>query len=312
MPRADEEAHLPDLPLNTPAPGHPSSASPSAAGSSSAASSPGTASSPGAASATAPDVDGALAAFAAAGTGAAPTAPDSPRPRTPRRHEDDLSPRAGGVAWPGIAAPAPEKRPLDPRILIGAGAGVLLLAVGIAFFAGRASGAPESGDTADTTSPPVSKDRVALAQHVATALTQSLQRVAHSCKIDVASLRGRPLFEVAYRRCGPPTPTVVQLPPPDPTLDPDPVPDSNPDIPPDDPAPQKPRPSGNSKLQKVDTPSGSGPSSGSICLSGCTRSHRSCTAACGAEPKQGSQYDAYQSCLGGCLKSLSQCKLGCN
>ncbi|MBK8251361.1 MAG: hypothetical protein IPK82_01670 [Polyangiaceae bacterium] len=239
-------------------------------------------------------VDSELAAFTAV---AAP-----PRPR----------PHADAPAWPGTVTKPERPKSIDPKILIGAGAFTLIAAVSIAFFAGRASSANEPGSGSGTTTAVASAhpNQVSIANHVAGALSQSLQRVARSCQIDVGTLGGRSLFEVAYRRCGPlPPQAIVVRQPPDPSLDPDPQPNADPDPPPD-PTPQKPRPA-NNKLQKVDT-NPSGPSPGAGCISGCTKSHSACTSRCGAEPKQGSQYDAYQSCLGGCLKAMSQCKMACN
>lgn len=213
------------------------------------------------------------------------------------------------AAWPGTVRPksAPDVRTMDPRVLLAAGFAMLLTAVAFAFFLGRASSA--SPGESSTTTAELPPDHAPIAQHAAEALGTSLERVARACKIEVASLRGRSLFEVAYRRCGPLPPQPAQ---PRPAAVDDPPPDSDPDSAPD-PAPSK-KTSGaaGNKLQKVDSPSAQGPvSAGGGCLSGCSRAHSTCTSRCGAEPTQSSQYDAYQACLGGCLKAMSQCKLGC-
>ncbi len=142
------------------------------------------------------------------------------------------------------------------------------------------------------------------------ALGISLERVARACKIEVSSLRGRSLFEVAYRRCGPLPPSACgakarpsSTPRPTPTLTPTPTPSP----------PRRRAGGGGNKLQKVDTPPlpGPGGGAGGTCLSRCSKSHSSCTSKCGNEPTQSSLYDAYQACLGGCLKELSACKRGC-
>lgn len=248
------------------------------------------------------DVDGDLAAFMAAGSGAAAkplpgTAPSSPGP-TP--------------AWPGTVragGPPPAKAAPDYRIIAAAGAALLVGAVAIAFFVGRASSAATSdaGSTSDTSAaPPPPGDHAALSQHVVGALGASLERVARDCQIDLGTLQGHSLFEVAYRRCGPlPVQAAAQQRPAyDPGVSGDPIDAPDP--------PRKGRTTGGNKLQKVDaTPAGPGGGSGSTCLSRCQQSHGACTSRCGAEPKQGSQYDAYQACLGGCLKAMSQCKMGC-
>lgn len=257
------------------------------------------------------EVDSDLAAFMAAGSGAA-ARPASAGPTS------SAAP-VSGPAWPGTvraAGPPPAKAPPDYRILAGGGAALLLVAVAVAFFVGRASSASpaESGESATsaTASAKPAGDHAAISQHVVDALGVSLARVARDCQIDLGTLRGRPLFEVAYRRCGPLPPQAVapQRPtynsydPADPNTDPPPA-DAQPD------PPKKGGTAGGKKLQKVDTPSGPGATGGSGCLSRCSQSHGACTSRCGAEPKQGSQYDAYQACLGGCLKALSQCKMGC-
>jgi hypothetical protein len=195
------------------------------------------------------------------------------------------------------------------------GTGILLALIGVAFLAGRASSAQvASGSGTTSGAPPPPSDHVVLSQNVADALGTSLLRVAKACQIDPASLRGRSLFEVAYRRCGPPPAPTAQSrtggydPTPPGPGDPGQAADTDP-------------PAGGKKgsrtsaatkpPQRPDPAAGQPSTSGSSCLTGCSRSHGACTSKCGAEPQQGSQYDAYQSCLGGCLKALSQCKMGC-
>lgn len=258
-------------------------------------------------SATAADVVPASAAVVPASadvvsaSAAGPTIPD------PHAPPASLRPAA---AWPGTARPAskaaPAQKSLDPRILLGAGAAVLIAAVAVAFLVGRASSAAEPA-SGGATATPLPTDHAPIAALAAGALSDSLQRVAKACQIEVASLRGRSLFEVAYRRCGPPPP---------PTSDPRailapyaPLPADDDDDPPAPADSKKPRPN---RLQKADTgPSNPPPVAGTNCLAGCSKDHRSCTAKCGAEPKQSSLYDAYQSCLGGCLKAASRCKMAC-
>lgn len=227
--------------------------------------------------------------------------------------------RPAASAWPAThrsSADAPPSRGPDPRVLMGVGAGILLALIGVAFLAGRASSASVvsgsgSGTTSGAPAPP--SDHVVMSQNVVDALGTSLLRVAKACQIDPGSLRGRSLFEVAYRRCGPlPAPAAQPRTggyDPDPPADPGQPGDADP------PAPtgkKGARTTGaNKPPQRPDPSPGQPNTSGSGCLSGCSRSHGACTAKCGAEPQQGSQYDAYQSCLGGCLKALSQCKMGC-
>jgi len=222
-------------------------------------------------------------------------------------------------AWPGTnsASNADKKLP-NPYVLMAVGTGILLVLIGVAFLAGRASSSSPStasGTTSGNAGPP--PDHVSLSQTAADALGTSLLRVAKACQIDPSTLRGRSLFEVAYMKCGSlptgglpeptgPRPTTYD-PAPDPT---DPAASADPD-----PAPTGGKkgtrpPTKSTKPQALDTPPP--PTGGGGCLPGCSRSHAQCTSRCGAEPQQGSQYDAYQSCLGGCLKALSQCKMGCN
>ena len=225
--------------------------------------------------------------------------------------------RPAASAWPAThrgSGDASSSRGPDPRVLMGVGAGILLALIGVAFLAGRASSAPAGSGSGTTSGAPAPQgDHVVLSQNVVDALSTSLQRVAKACQIDPGSLRGRSLFEVAYRRCGPlPAPTAQQR---TGSYDPDPSADPGQPADPDPPAPtgkKGARTTGTNKPpQRPDPSPGQPNTSGSGCLSGCSRSHGACTGRCGAEPQQGSQYDAYQSCLGGCLKALSQCKMGC-
>ena len=225
-------------------------------------------------------------------------------------------------AWPGTASGAPRREMPNPWILMGAGTVVLLVLIGIAFLAGRASSATEAASGTTTSgAPAVTGDHVFISQIAADALGTSLSRVAKACQIDPSSLRGRSLFEAAYTRCGPPglpqgqgTSTGPRNTGYDPLPEPsDPTEPADPDPSPT-PGKKGTKPAAKStKPQTADTPppptSGGG---GGGCLTGCARSHSQCTSRCGAEPQQGSQYDAYQSCLSGCLKALSQCKMGCN
>ncbi len=233
------------------------------------------------------------------------------------REGPSVGPRPSPAAWPGTHTPtdvSARKGP-DPRVMMAVGTGILLALIGVAFLAGRASSAPLPASGSGTTSgaPVAPGDHVVLSQHVVDALGTSLLRVAKACQIDPSSLRGRSLFEVAYRRCGPlPAPTSQ---PRAVGYDPDPQPvDPGQAADPDPPTGGKKgnRTTGTSKPSQRPDPATAQPSTGgSSCLSSCTRSHGACTSKCGAEPQQGSQYDAYQSCLGGCLKALSQCKMGC-
>lgn len=219
--------------------------------------------------------------------------------------------RTAGPAWPGTVSPAaaaPAKKPLDLRIVIGAGAAVLVGAVVLAFLLGRASSGSGSGAASASGSasaqPPT--DQAEVAQHVVDALGSSLERVAKACQIEASDLRGHSLFEVAYERCGQVPESVVHVRPPRSSGDSGsgantPGPNGKPG-----------RPGGNKKLQRVDDNPGAPSTGGSACLSSCSKNHRSCTAKCGAEPKQSSLYDAYQACLSGCLKAQAQCKQGCN
>jgi hypothetical protein len=231
--------------------------------------------------------------------------------------------RTAGPAWPGTVSPAgaaaPAKKSLDPKILLGAGAAVLVLAVVLAFFIGRASSsgsgtASGAGSTsasgaasasASASAAPTS-DQAEVAQHVVDALGSSLERVAKACQIEANELRGHSLFEVAYERCGQVPESVVHVRPPRHGGDPG----SGANVPP--PTGKQGRPGGGNKLQRVDVGPGAPSTGGSACLSSCAKSHRACTAKCGAEPKQSSLYDAYQACLSGCLKASAQCKQGCN
>ena len=239
----------------------------------------------------------------------------------------DLAPASRGVApagseaprsaaWPGTRPAQPAeaaKKAPDPRVLMGIGAGVLLVLIGVAFLAGRASSSSGSG-SASGSGEAAPSDRVEIAQTAANALGTALLRVAKACQIDPATLRGRSLFEVAYRRCGP----LPQQAPTGPRIgggiDPPDVDPTTPTAPLD---PVDPQPTPGKKGKPGGAKPGSDPAptqpstGGSSCLSNCQRSHSSCTSRCGAEPQQGSQYDAYQSCLSGCLKALSQCKMGC-
>lgn len=206
----------------------------------------------------------------------------------------------------------------NPWLLMGAGAVVLLLLIGVAFLAGRASSSPQTASGTTSGAVPVAGDHVLISQIAADALGTSLSRVAKACQIDPSTLRGRSLFQVAYTRCGPPGLPQGQgtsTGPRNTGFDPLPEPTDPTDPPAPDPTPTpgkkgtKPTPK-STKPQAADTPPPT--PGGGGCLTGCARSHSTCTSHCGAEPQQGSQYDAYQSCLGGCLKALSQCKMGCN
>lgn len=234
-------------------------------------------------------------------------------PKPLRAARDIASSPAGSAAWPGTVRPSPPKdaKNMDPRVLLAAGFAMLLTAVAFAFFLGRASSAsPNSSGSGATAAAEIPPDQAPIALHAAASMGLALERVARACKIEVGSLRGRSLFEVAYRRCGPP-------PAPAPALpvtqdDPTPDPDADPPADPARPAKKTGVAAGN-RLQKVDSaPSPVPGAGGGGCLSGCSRAHSQCTSRCGAEPTQSSQYDAYQACLGGCLKAMSQCKLGCN
>jgi len=46
-------------------------------------------------------------------------------------------------------------------------------------------------------------------------------------------------------------------------------------------------------------------------MKNCMRVQEECVQACGPEPKDASQYDAFLGCTGKCIKSSSRCRTSC-
>lgn len=212
------------------------------------------------------------------------------------------------------AAPAePAKSKIDPRLLAAVG-GLTLIGGLIAFVAGRSARQAEAG-------PRVSIRKDGPSDRVRARFEKSLLQVARDCEVVGSQLNEPSVFDRALERCGKdfarPKPTPEPPKPERSVLDLPPEPSASADAPPEPSAtaaaprataprdPQAPRAPAAPKAPKAPVDPDRG------CVSRCESGHRTCKSACGAEPQQGSQFQAYQACLGRCLSSVSQCRLGC-
>lgn len=221
----------------------------------------------------------------------------------------DLPPGAPSPAAPPSAAapwPSPQDarygrdarppRGLDARILV-AVAGLMVVAVGIAFAAGRVSSpeATESAAAASASAPASAAARRpdGVAVRAADAVSRSLDNVSRAC-----ALRGveqAEVLEAALAECGPGSPARRPR---------GPLPGSEPA-----PTPTAEAPAPVGAVPRAGTPDPTGP--GGPCLSGCDASHGACRAACGPEPQHATEYAPHQQCLAKCLATASKCRLGC-
>ncbi len=214
-------------------------------------------------------------------------APSSARPAS------SAASSVGANPWQPRPRQAP--RALDARILI-AVAGLMVVAAGIAFAAGRVS----SGDATATLPPnpaatatgaPRRPDGPAV--RAADAMGRSLSNVSRACE-----LRGIAPGEVlvaALADCGPGgVARRPRRPPPDPDAAP---------------APPEPAPVNAAPPRAADPSAAAIP--GGPCLADCDSRHGGCRSGCGAEPQHATEYAPHQQCLAKCLAAASKCRLGC-
>jgi hypothetical protein len=179
----------------------------------------------GVADATAPSAAGGPAISPPASPAAVPPEP-AISTRAPAPTESSGTGALPSAAWPGTVpnAPPPQagSRGVDPRLLIIVPA-LTLLAVIIAFIAGRAGSGPEPSAPAAPSSAPQAagtaepeaggSDDDGPAARVSDAILRSLANVARACEIP---LRGPATEEVllqAFDQCGPPPPELPRFDP---------------------------------------------------------------------------------------------------
>ena len=201
---------------------------------------------------------------------------------------------------PAPAAP----RGVNPTILV-AVSGLMVLGVGIAYLAGRASsGAPAPSANAGAPAPSaISSARRrggGPAGRAAQVFTRSLAHVAKACEVPLFGEPESDVLASAFAQCGPQPLGASRDGPRRPQAITHPAP-RDPEPPPSPP----PREGG-------DRPTDPPPSGGGSCIGGCDVAHKSCRSSCGPEPKQSSLYGGYQDCLGKCLSRASSCRRNCN
>lgn len=228
-------------------------------------------------------------------TPAEPGSLASGEPAPPSRAAPPSASGPASASWPLqnlSAASDPPKRGLEPR-LVAITAACLALAVVVAFVAGivwsRQQPVADGG--------PGTRSE-GLAGHAATAMESALIDVARGCGLEVPKVLGRDVLRVAQAGCGHPV-TVAGRPPPG--FDPNAV-----DPPKLDGGPATVRrpapPSGGAVTPKA-------PSDG--CRDECKSERNACKSACGDEPRDASDYEAWQGCNGKCLAAESKCRQGC-
>ena len=214
-------------------------------------------------------------------------------------------------AWPGVTSMGREPRAasggVDPRIFV-AVAGLMVAAVAIAYFAGRASSAPGSGDATPvaSASAPRSAHSDGPAALAADAIGRSFANLARVCELPSSAGVNTLVFARVFERCGPSAPSRRSSATPAfdagaGTAEPTGVAGGSAE-------PTSPR--GRRPGRGGDQAPGEAPAAKG-CMGGCDAQHSGCRARCGPEPTESSAYDGYQRCLGRCLSDASRCRLGC-
>jgi hypothetical protein len=216
-------------------------------------------------------------------------------------------PSAPLAPFPGTVVPAPPRQPgIDPKILIGVAAAMLLV-TGLAFGAGiLLSNRKEAAKTASSSTE--GPRRPGPARMAAAIFESALGEVAERCEVEVDGPLTRDVLEFVQKDCGPAskageptkrhstthrasdTSTASDFDQPPPTKKQPKQTD------PDDPRPPP-------------LPVPKSPSTG--CMNGCKSQRDGCVNACGGEPGDASQYDAWQSCKSRCFSSESRCRMSC-
>jgi hypothetical protein len=191
--------------------------------------------------------------------------------------------------------PPPKRDGLDPRLLYGVAAAMLVV-TGVAFGAGMLL---SERTRAASSAPAASAAPPSPAKMAARILVDALGHVADGCDIEVDGPATKDILAFVQRECGPAsghTKAAKTL------RDGDaadrsyrtkkrPDPDAADTDAPVRPPPRRPARSG--------------------CITSCAREHSSCVSSCGPEPGDANQYDAWQSCSSKCLAAESRCRLGC-
>lgn len=209
---------------------------------------------------------------------------------------------APGLAPQAVPTTAPSRAGLGAwahtqrRWLLAAGGGALLVAMVVAFVAGRASSGPDADQDALPAADPASPAPVA--KVAAEQLSAAVTAVAEACGVADARGPAKQVLANAFRACS--GPDARRLGPPRaarPALTAGPSTDgARPTTAPAQPPRDRPAPA----------PRRSG------CLDRCEQQHQRCKQSeCGAEPASGSAYSEHQRCLSRCLTKASKCRLRC-
>lgn len=266
----------------------------------------------------APDAGEVRVAPAEAAAPAPEAAPPPPEPPSveapPASLRQPPSSRVGGFRLEP-EPPAP-RAGVDPRILYGAVAGMVLLAA-LAFGAGLLwRRGPSTSPPSATAEGPARG--AGPAGRAADLFDASLVRVADACQIDVAGTPNNEVFQLALEACGRDEVDklrrrrereLAERVRPQPDDEPRRPPQLLPD---DDPAPSA-QPSATQRPREVDPAPKSAPlpAAKSSCTTSCNRVRAECSSGCGAEPSDASRYDAWQTCASKCVAAESRCRLGC-
>lgn len=243
-----------------------------------------------AAAAPAPTVDGAPASVAPSSSASAPPSKaERPAPMLP---------------FPGTEATEPRRNGIDPKIVLAIGGVVLAIAV-VAFGAGLlwSRGSASSGASAASAS---SSARIGPALLAAGLLEHHVVDVASRCSVPYEEGSSRDVLGMAIVLCDRKTLPDDEPPPPEPVRK-KPYADLAVEDDPEDVRLKKRPP----PTDVRDTPRPA-PVPGGGCLKSCRSTKSSCLSACGQEPNDASQYEAYASCTGKCVSAESRCRLGCN
>lgn len=243
-------------------------------------------------------------------TSRAPASQAAPASRSPQS-----VPKSSGLVFADATTlrGEPPRSGIDTRIVVAAGAGMILLA-GMAFAAGLVwRRPPANSEPSASAVEPVKEARSGgVAGRAASMVEARLLGVADACGLTVTGDPSREVLELAQEACGrdeverqrrsrdrAALRSVREDEPSDPITP----------LPPDD-RPAKTAPEPRTIAQDPKPPKIAAPTKPS-CGTACARVRAECSEACGAEPADASQYDRYQACTGRCVTQETRCRQSC-
>lgn len=224
-----------------------------------------------------------------------PTIPGEPAPGSQAGPLSVAGTGPPSAGWPltNVDRQPPPKTGIDPKLFVIAIA-CIAVAVIVAFVGGMV--VSRRGPEPTAAAPGRANG---LAGHAATAVDGALIDVARACGLQVPPAPGREVLRAVQVACGHPVAAAAR---PLPGIDPSSI--EPPDL---EVAPEVVRrpAGGNGPARTPRKPS-------DPCRSQCTAEHGTCKGGCGSEPRDASDYDAWQGCMSKCLSAESRCRQRCS